>query len=247
MKIYSPSYRRATGVKTHRILPQVVYCVHEFEAEEYRAEGYDVEILPDALRGNIARVRNYIKDKLIRDFGVMIDDDVEAIKAWNFDSSGMAKQTDVEDVDQLLESFKIILQESPYRLLGVNIVSDKGSYREYTPFSTVCYISGSFMMLSKSGVRFDESLPLKEDYDFTIQNCNQYRGVLRVNKYALVKNDHGNQGGCAVYRNMEKEREQMDLFKRKWGNKIVQEDRKSSKRQKNFDMNPVVRIPIKGV
>ena len=76
MKIYSPSYKRADGVKTHLIIPEVIYCVHEFEADQYRAKKLKIEVMPDELRGNLARVRNYILDNYIKREGVMIDDDI---------------------------------------------------------------------------------------------------------------------------------------------------------------------------
>lgn len=245
--IYSPSYKRAQGVYTHKILPEVVYCVHEFEAKEYIDLGYNVEVLPDDLRGNIARVRNYIKDQLLNNSGVIIDDDIRSIKAWGFNSNGEPVQADVQDAGELIEQLSIVLTDSPYRLLGINIVSDKGSYREYTPISTKTYISGSFMIFDNNELRFDEQLPLKEDYDFTIQNCNTYRGVIRMNQYSLVKDDHANIGGCADYRNMIREKEQLQMLIKKWGSRIVKEDTKSSNKQKNHDLNPIVKIPIKGV
>ena len=34
MNIYAPSYKRAKGVKTHKIIKDVTYCVHEFEADD---------------------------------------------------------------------------------------------------------------------------------------------------------------------------------------------------------------------
>ena len=80
MKIFAPSFKRANGVKTHNIIEDVIYCVHEFEAEEYKALGYNIEVMPDKVKGNIARVRNYILDNFIKDKGLIIDDDIEAIK-----------------------------------------------------------------------------------------------------------------------------------------------------------------------
>ena len=49
-------------------------------------------------------------------------------------------------------------------------------------------------------------------------------------------------GGCAEYRNIQKEKEQMDLLIKKWGSKIVKLDSRNTK-----DINPVVKPPIKGV
>ena len=40
MKIISPSYKRAKTVKTHKLIENINYAVHEFEADEYKKEGF---------------------------------------------------------------------------------------------------------------------------------------------------------------------------------------------------------------
>lgn len=244
--IYSPSYKRCDGVKTHLILPEVIYCVHEFEADDYKKKGFKVEVLPDSLKGNIARVRNYILDNFINDKGVIIDDDIEDVLFWS-SVDGDPVQEPVKDIIDVIERGFLLCEDWGLKLWGVNVVSDKGSYREYTPFSTSSYISASLMGFVKNDLRFDESIPLKEDYDYVIQNCNKYRGALRLNMFSLKKKDHKNLGGCADYRNMIVERDNFDRLRDKWGSDIVKEDLKSSKKQKAFDLNPIIRIPIKGV
>jgi hypothetical protein len=64
----------------------------------------------------------------------------------------------------------------------------------------------------------------------------------------MVKKDHGNKGGCAEVRTVEKEKEQMQLFIKKWGSKIVKQDlRQRGKKTVSYDINPVVKVPIGGV
>ena len=59
----------------------------------------------------------------------------------------------------------------------------------------------------------------------------------------MTKKDHGNKGGCADYRTMEREKDQFDLLQKKWGSNIVRKDKLS----KGVDINPIVKIPIRGV
>lgn len=247
MKIYSPSYKRCDGVKTHILIPTVVYCVHKFEAEKYINKGYNIEVLPDEIKGNIARVRNYILKNYIKDKGLIIDDDIEYLKFWSKEKD-LPKIKDIEDIEQFIEEGFKMCEEFGCRLWGVNIIGDKGSYREYTPFSLTNTISGSFMGFLDNELKFDERLPLKEDYDYSIQNCNKYRKLLRLNYAFMVKKDHGNKGGCADYRTMNREMEQLKLLQKKWGIKIVKNDttQRGTKR-KGFDINPILKIPIKGV
>lgn len=249
--VFAPSYKRADMVKTHLILSNVIYVVMESEAKDYRARGLNVRSIPDEVQGNVARVRNYILENCIGEKGVMVDDDLEMFKRWDFENGmPIQKQMAGEDVMELIENGFIMLEESGFKLFGLNIIGDKGSYREYTPISFTNWVSGSFMGIIKTDIRFDERIPLKEDYDFCLQHLNKYRGLLRFNSVSMVKKDHGNVGGCADMRTLQFEREQMELFTRKWGTKIVKQDttkKKGMKKEMTFDINPVIKVPIKGV
>ncbi len=247
MKIYSPSYKRADGVKTHKIIPDIIYCVAEFEAQKYIDRGYNVEIIPNEVQGNVARVRNYIVNNYIKDKGMMIDDDIEAFKFWSI-KENKPTVIPIDDMHEFIEHGFSLCEQFGCRLWGINILGDKGSYREYTPFSLTNSISASFMGFLNNKLRFDERIPLKEDYDYCIQNANIYRKLLRLNYANMVKRDHGNKGGCAEARTIEYEKEQLKLFQRKWGSKIVRNDlTQKGKRKRTFDLNPIVKIPISGI
>ena len=105
-----------------------------------------------------------------------------------------------------------------YRFWGVNCVLDPKAYRQTTPFNTTKYVGGPFQCHLRNGIRYDESLPLKEDYDMTLQHLMMYRGALRLNMYYYIICDQANSvGGCAVKRNIARERQQFDALRRKWG------------------------------
>lgn len=253
--IYSPSYKRAGDLKTHKLCP-VRYVVHEFEADAYKAAGHDVVVCPDSERGNIARVRNWILDyaeELGQRRVLIIDDDIEAITEWRYDREEekfYQHKLSPDEVEEFIEYGFDLAEQWGVRLWGLNCTIDKGSYREYTPFSNKSYVSGSFSGFIEPELRYDESIPLKEDYDMLLQQCNEYRKILRFNAFVLVKQDHENLGGCADYRTIEKEKEQLLDFQRKWGRRIVQTDNSTavgSNKAKSYDINPIVKIPIKGV
>ena len=134
---------------------------------------------------------------------------------------------------------------------GLNLLPDKGAYREYTPFGLKQMILGPFQGFYGMDLRYDEALPLKEDYDLSLQCLNKYRRTLRFNAYHYECDQHTGEGGCATYRTMETEREQFDLLQKKWGSKIVKVDNQGGQvnqtKQTNWDINPVVRAPIAGV
>ena len=65
--------------------------------------------------------------------------------------------------------------------------------------------------------------------------------------YNVKQNE--NVGGCADIRTISKEKDQLRLLQQKWGTKIVREDKgnKSGKKIKSYDINPIIKVPIKGV
>ena len=81
-----------------------------------------------------------------------------------------------------------------------------------------------------------------------INQCNKNRKVLRINKFFYSCKQSINAGGCASIRNSDKETQQLEALKSKWGGKIVKYDKKAnSQNRKVIDYNPIIRIPIKGV
>lgn len=83
----------------------------------------------------------------------------------------------------------------------------------------------------------------------TIQQLNKNRVVFRVNKFFYECKQSVQKGGCASYRNIEREVEQLKLLQKKWGKKIVKfdENNRSNKKRKIIDYNPIIHVPIKGI
>merc|ERR1711924_299925 len=68
-------------------------------------------------------------------------------------------------------------------------------------FSRHHFILGDFFVVDKkSPVRFDESLTLKEDYDFTAAHLRKYGSVLRCNRLTFCAKHYKNAGGAATMR-----------------------------------------------
>lgn len=84
----------------------------------------------------------------------------------------------------------------------------------------------------------------------TLQQLNLERVVLRVNAYHYLCKQSENKGGCAAYRNRQREKEQLEALQMKWGTRIVKIDESNkgrSEKQKRLDYNPIIKVPIKGV
>lgn len=259
ISINCPSYKRPK-VKTLEYITSCKVWVAEREYEDYIKEnpGFENNIIsvPNEVQGNVCRIRNYILDQELpkNDAVLLIDDDLYSVK--RFEPSGTYGYNEIllseQELYEMLEKYSIMCDDFGFLHWGVMCNKDALSYRQTTPFSTVAYIGSPFsVFLHGNDLRYDERLPLKEDYDMTLQQCNKYRGCLRVNKYHYDCKQSEQVGGCATYRNFEREKSQLEMLQKKWGDHIVKIDKQlnhNAKREKvNIDYNPIIHIPIKGV
>lgn len=259
ISVCCPSYKRSK-VETLDYLPFCKVYVDNKEYDDYIKSNKNFEdniiSVPDGIQGNVSRIRNYILDEEYKkgvDVVCIVDDDLKALYQWCGEKEMPYKKIKIE-ADEFLdfvEKYSIMCQDFGFKLWGVNINADALSYRQYSPFSTLSVILGPFSCHIRSDIRYDENLPLKEDYDLAIQHLNKYRGILRVNYVHYDCKQSKQEGGCATYRNYDKELEQLKLLQKKWGNKIVKIDNAKNNNQKKeskeLDYNPIIRIPIKGI
>lgn len=255
-----PSYRRPANLDTPNYLPFIRVYVDGSEIDAYRQNNPNVDIVrcADGVQGNLCRVRNHILDKEFEngaDVVLIVDDDLKEVARWEKGGNIKPKRIIVkaETFPQFVYKHSLMARDIGAYLWGINVNFDKAVYREYSPFSTNAYIGGPFQAhMRGSEIRYDEALPLKEDYDITLQHLNKYRIALRSNAYHYICKQAENPGVCATYRNMDRERQQFEALQRKWGEEIVQRDKKKmahmgDAKAKGFDFNPIIKVPIKGV
>lgn len=259
ISINCPSYKRPK-VETLDYISTCKVWVAEREYEDYLKDnkGFENNIIkvPNEIQGNVSRIRNYILRNELKDNDVvlLIDDDLKEI--GHFEPLGTYGYNDIiineNELYKMLEHYSVLCDDFGFKHWGIMCNRDNLSYRQTTPFSTISYVGSPFSVFLKGNDLFyDERLPLKEDYDMTLQQCNKYRGCLRVNKYHYNCKQSKQKGGCATYRNYKKEEEQLKLLQKKWGSDIVKIDKvvnqNAKKIKSNLDYNPIIHIPIKGV
>lgn len=260
ISVNCPSYKRPK-VKTLEYLPFCQVWVDEDEYEEYkRQNGEDAKIISckKGIQGNLCRIRNHIMRTEFEngaDVVVIVDDDMMGVFFFETENGYAYKRHLVETEDFLpfIEKYSIMADDIGAKFWGVNVNKDNQCYRAYSPFSTTSYIGGPFQVFLKGNeCYYDERLPLKEDYDMTLQQLNKYRVVFRLNKFHYEVKQAEQAGGCATYRNFEREKSQLELLRKKWGGDIVKNDfldrsHKSKKVKTKIDFNPVIKPPIKGI
>lgn len=257
ISINCPSYKRPK-VETLKYLPFVKVWVDHKEYDDYIKlnPGFEENIIscPEGIQGNVSRIRNYILDEEFKngmDAVCIIDDDMDGI--YRFEKEGdyaySQKLVSAEEFYDFLNKGCILCNEFGFKLWGVNLNKDALNYKHCLPFNTKAVILGPFSVHMNNPIRYDENLPLKEDYDIAIQHLNKYRGILRLNKYHYNCKQSKQKGGCATYRNYEREEQQLKLLQKKWGSNIVKRDKtnKGKKEKIRIDYNPIIHIPIKGI
>lgn len=248
-RVFIPSYRRPGAVKTLVTCPDAVLVVAESERESYAAAYPDAKIwgIPDGVQGNIARVRNYILDNAGYEAVAMMDDDIASFGYFEGDPSFGYERVRLsgDAFDAFVERYTELCYDMGLHLWGVNIQAANRLYHQAEPFSLTKVVLGPFNVHIESPVRYDEDIPLKEDYDLFLRHMQRFRGVLRVNG-AWYANDgsKGAKGGCSEMRDVEEERRQFGALERRWGSSVVRRDGGS---RRGFDFNPKIRVPIAGV
>lgn len=184
---------------------------------------------------------------------MILDDDIFRIGYW----VGYNNRVFLEGVDLMsfIENGFRMCNDLGVKFWGLNLIWDKRAYREFQPFKLVAYIGGPWQGHCGKEYRYDEEMVLKDDLDMILQVLNKERRVLRF-QMAHYECDQGGsggvlKGGVSYYRTVEKEKEQNKKLADKWGSKIVGSDSGKSiankKKETVYDINPILRIPIKGV
>lgn len=239
------SYGRAGRVSTVDVFPEGVIVVPEKQGASYRAlqelpEGWSVETIPDSEDGNIAKKRNAILDLFAGEDVLMLDDDYDYIGSWN---GGNDNPLDADGIRHLIaEGFRMV-RELGSVLWGINVQVDRRFYREYTPISVTNIVLGPFLGVTSerpADIRFDPDLWLKEDYDYALRVLHRYHRILRLNRYHYRVDHQSELGGVVGHRNMAEEVRQLHALQSRWGSDVV-------KIQLDRSVNPVIKVPLKGV
>lgn len=209
MIIAIPSRGRPGRVKSHEIIQQAHLYVPENEVEAYeRAGGRNVVAVPNEIRG-ITRTRNWILDHADDPWVVFLDDDVR-LQGWcelrAHDSRKRLVRPD-QWVAEFVRLFEIT-EQIGYRIWGVSTDGATRSVYPYRPFIWHTYVTASCMGIrNDTGVRFDESFPVKEDYELCLRCIKEDGGIVGA-RYLYWVNDHWKgEGGCKEYRTAAMEEE----------------------------------------
>ena len=214
MLVAVPSKGRAAGMPTIDYMGSLATLfVPESELSQYRSSYPHVEAIgvPDDVRG-ITRTRNWILDNTEHDWVVMIDDDLASqgyMELMPFKGK-CRKLKPKEWIDEWRKLFEVT-EDIGYRIWGTSTDGALRSVYPWSPFLWHSYITGSCMGLRNStGIRFDESYPVKEDYEICLRCIKEDGGVVAA-RYLFWRNKHWtDEGGCKTYRTSVMEKQMVD-------------------------------------
>jgi hypothetical protein len=230
MLIAVPSKGRAGQVKTEKVLPSCVIYVPELEVDAYKKTGsVNVVGVPDKIKG-ITKTRNWILKNTNARHVVMVDDDVKS-QGYVHLHSHKTKHKKLDEAVWVHEFKKLfdITEDLSFRIWGVATQSAARSVYPYKPFLWKSYVTASCMGIINDGkTYFDESFPVKEDYELNLRCIKEDGGVVAA-RYLYWENSHwGDDGGCKDYRTQLMEQECINLLAKKYPGMIRVTKRASS-------------------
>ena len=208
MMIAVPSKGRSGGIiPTQKRLPDCFVFVPELEVDAYRSTGNKNIIgVPNDIQG-ITKTRNWILKNTDDPWVVFIDDDVKNAGYFEL-MKNKVKRRKIESGVFILEFVKLfeITEQLNYRIWGISTQSDPKSVYPYKPFLFQSYITASCMGIINDGrTYFDESYPVKEDYELCLRCVMEDGGILAA-RYIFWENNHWHrEGGCKDYRTQKME------------------------------------------
>jgi hypothetical protein len=180
--------------------------VPEVEADAYRrCKVKNVVAVPNRVRG-ITATRNWILDSTPDRRVVFVDDDV-IIAGWFELFSHNAKQRKLKEPAWLAEFVKLfeVTEQIGYRIWGLSTDGALRSVYPYRPFLFRSYVTASCMGICNTGLRFDPTYPVKEDYELCLRCLRDDGGVVAA-RYLFWNNQHWEgDGGCKDYRTQDME------------------------------------------
>lgn len=216
MLVAVPSKGRAGMTKTDKLLTNSVFFVPEAEVEDYRKHSKcEVIGVPNDVKG-ITKTRNWILKNTNEKHVVMVDDDVNDqgwVKLYK-NNSRKKKITEEQWIFEFERLFDIV-EGLEWKIWGVKTENATRSTYPFKPFLFRSYITASCMGIINDGTYlFDESFPVKEDYEICLRHLKDFGGILAA-RYIFWQNSHWeDDGGCKSYRTQKMEAKAIrDLIK----------------------------------
>jgi hypothetical protein len=189
-----------------------IFCVKQGEKHLYQKHGCKNVFET----GTLMQSRNAALDMAFNEnkICVQLSDDLKKVTTnKNFSEK---KQVDIDfAINKLVNVFQKV--DGVY-LMGIPPTSNDFFAKSLISKNTFCI--GDMLFVKPNDLRFDTSLTLKEDYDYTLQHLSKYQNCFRYQKYLFESEHYKNKGGAVDYRTEQEEQKNIKILFAKCGNKI---------------------------
>lgn len=210
---------------THRLLPSAVVAVPESQLASYKPiaspRGGTIQVLthPDSVKGLTPKL-NWLLDRFASEDVVFVDDDITSVQRCFVEKGEDATIRDPQLIEEIIRATAVLAADVGAYYFGWE--ASNGALRYYTglkPIMLTGYINGCAMGFRRGhGLRFDERIVAKNDYDMAAQNARRHRICLKNCRYTFVqKETFVGRGGQAAFRSSQTEKRDVELLRRKWG------------------------------
>jgi hypothetical protein len=189
-----------------------IFCVKNGEKQLYQKHGCkNVYETGSLLQSRNFALNHAFEKKIIC---IQLSDDLKKVTTnKNFTQK---KELHLDTVlPKMVEVFEKI--KNVY-LMGIPPTNNDFYAKNKISKNTFCI--GDLLFVKPCDLFFDESLTLKEDYDYTLQHIWKYGNCFRLQTYLFEFEHYKNKGGAVDYRTDNEEQKNIRYLIAKWGDKI---------------------------
>ena len=192
---------------------------------------------PDSVKGLTPKL-NWCFDEIHDDEAIVfIDDDITSLQRCFVEKGEEATIRDPALIFEIIRSTYILARDVGGYYFGWE--ASNGALRYYTglkPIMLTGYINGCAMgFRTGHGLRFDERITAKNDFDIAAANAYRHRIAVKNCRYTFCqKETFVGKGGQAAFRNSETERRDVALLHRKWGRDVFPTGGHSGTRKRDY-------------
>jgi hypothetical protein len=224
--IVVPSMGRAGTMHTHTcfVPERLEICVPDAEVVAYKKAYPDIRIVghPDSVHGLSAK-RQWIYEK----WGdvVMIDDDIAKVACLEYAVGEKPRFLDPIAAVSLCDRLAEEARQFGVYLFGLSSSAVPHYYQARLPFRTWGWVNAGFTgLLKDSKLAYNNSIACSEDYWISALNAYHHRKCLIDTRFALVDASGSGtmktEGGMAFVRTEEREKHDLEILRRFFGDAI---------------------------
>jgi hypothetical protein len=206
---------------THLLIPSAIVSVPESQFDEYdRVAPGRVWPHPDTIKGLTPKLNHLLDAKADFDAVVFVDDDIVSVQRCFVEPGEGGTIRDPQLIEAIIQNTFRLARDIGAYYFGWE--ASNGALRYYTglkPISLTGYINGCAMGFRRGhGLRFDERIVAKNDFDIAAANAFAHRMCVKDCRYTFCQREtFTGKGGQSAFRTSVTEKRDVELLRKKWG------------------------------